>query len=311
MKEFVIGPNDADQRLDKFVLKATTGLPKSLLYKAIRTKKIKVNRKRCEAGQFLQEGDSVQMFLSPDFFGEREERFLTLAPTLSVVYEDENLLICDKPVGLSCHADEAQETGTLIDHIKAYLVQKGEYCPTAENSFAPALCNRIDRNTSGLVIAAKNALALRELNEMIRDRAVEKGYLALCHGKAPSREGIRLFLKKDGEKNRVSVSEVPREGYLTAVTDCKLLSYDRETDRSLVQIRLHTGRTHQIRATLAHLGHPLVGDTKYGKTRDKDFAFQALRSHRLQFHPRKDSPLSYLADKEILAPEDPKFTGNA
>ena len=163
MKEFIIGANDADQRLDKFVLKATTGLPKSLLYKAIRTKKIKVNRKRCEIGQILKEGDSVQMFLAPDFFGQREERFLTLTPNLSVVYEDEQLLICDKPVGLSCHADETQETGTLIDHIKAYLAQKGEYRPEEENSFAPALCNRIDRNTSGLVIAAKTAVALREM----------------------------------------------------------------------------------------------------------------------------------------------------
>ncbi len=307
MKEFVIGPNDADQRLDKFVLKATVGLPKSLLYKAVRTKKIKVNRKRCEAGQLLREGDSVQMFLAPDFFGEREERFLTLVPSLSVVYEDENLLICDKPVGLSCHADDTQETGTLIDHIKAYLVQKGEYRPKEENSFAPALCNRIDRNTSGLVIAAKNAVALRQLNEMIRERRVEKGYLALCHGKAPTREGIRLFLKKDGEKNRVSVSEVPREGYLTAVTDCKLCVYDAVRDRSLVEIRLHTGRTHQIRATLAHLGHPLVGDTKYGTVRDEVFSYQALRSHRLVFRPEEGSPLFYLDGKEILAPENPFF----
>lgn len=308
MKEFTIGINDADQRLDKFVLKATTGLPKSLLYKAIRTKKIKVNRKRCEVGQVLREGDTVQMFLSPDFFGEKEDRFLTLTPDLSVVYEDENLLICDKPIGLSCHADETQKTGTLIDHIKAYLVQKGEYRPAEENSFAPALCNRIDRNTSGLVIAAKNATALREVNEMIRLRQVEKGYLALCHGKAPDRDGICVYLKKDAEKNRVEVSAVPRAGFLTAVTDCRLLSYNKEADRSLVEIRLHTGRTHQIRATLAHLGHPLVGDTKYGTVRDTDFSYQALRSHRLVFHPEEKSPLFYLAEKEIFAPESALFS---
>jgi len=308
MKEFVIGPNDADQRLDKFVLKATVGLPKSLLYKAVRTKKIKVNRKRCEAGQFLKEGDVVQMFLSPDFFGEREDRFLTLKAKLSVVYEDGNLLICDKPVGLSCHSDETQETGTLIDHIKAYLAEKGEYCPAEEQSFAPALCNRIDRNTSGLVIGAKNAAALREINRMIRDRRVEKRYLALCHGKAPDRRGIRLFLKKDAEKNKVEVSEVPREGFLTAVTDCALISYDASTDRSLAEITLHTGRTHQIRATLAYLGHPLVGDTKYGKERDRTFAHQALRSHYLAFHPEEGSLLSYLEGKEITAPKDPLFS---
>ncbi len=308
MKEFIIGANDADQRLDKFVLKATVGLPKSLLYKAIRTKKIKVNRKRCEIGQILREGDSVQMFLAPDFFGQREERFLTLTPDLSVVYEDENLLICDKPIGLSCHADDTQETGTLIDHIKAYLAQKGEYRHQEENSFAPALCNRIDRNTSGLVIAAKNAAALREVNEMIRDRRVEKEYLALCHGKVPTRDGIRVYLKKDSEKNKVTVSSVPREGFLTAVTDCKLLSYEKKMDRSLVEIRLHTGRTHQIRATLAYLGHPLVGDTKYGTLRDKVFSYQALRSHKLRFHPKAEGALSYLEGVTVSAPQDPLFS---
>lgn len=307
MKEFRIGRNDADQRLDKFVLKVTVGLPKSLLYKAIRTKKIKVNRKRCEAGQFLCEGNTVQMFLPPDFFGEKEDRFTTLTPDLAVVYEDENLLICDKPVGLSCHADETQETGTLIDHIKAYLFQKGEFCPRGENSFAPALCNRIDRNTSGLVIAAKNAAALREVNTLIRQRRVEKEYLALCHGKVQSRTGITLYLKKDSENNRVQVSVTPKKGYLTAVTDCKCLSYDKDADRTLTEIRLHTGRTHQIRATMAHLGHPLVGDTKYGRERDDVFSYQALRSHKLCFSPPEDSMLFYLSGREILAPENPLF----
>ena len=160
MKLFTVGKNDAGQRVDKFVLKVTTGLPHSLLYKAIRTKKIKVNRKRCEAGQILAEGDSLQLFLAPEFFGETEEAWQKLTPRVNVVWEDENLLICFKETGLSCHSDETQKSGTLIDHIKAYLYKKGEFCPKEENSFAPALCNRIDRNTSGLVICAKNAAAL-------------------------------------------------------------------------------------------------------------------------------------------------------
>ncbi len=307
MKEFIIGPNDAGQRVDKFVLKATVGLPKSLLYKAIRLKKIKVNRKRCEISQKLLEGDVVQMFLSPDFFGEREDRFLTLTPDLTVVYEDENLIICDKPIGLSCHADEAQETGTLIDHIKAYLYQKGEFCPEKENSFAPALCNRIDRNTSGLVIAAKNAPALREANEMIRGHLVEKEYLAFCHGKLEKKGLVTLYLKKDSEKNRVFVSDAPKEGYLTAVTEIKEGVYDKKKDRTRLVIRLHTGRTHQIRATLAHLGHPLVGDQKYGTEKDGDFPYQALRSFRLRFLPEENGVLSALAGKVIEADFDPLF----
>ena len=308
MKEFIIETNDAGQRLDKFVLKVTTGLPKSLLYKAIRTKKIKVNRKRCEQNQVLQAGDSVQLFLSPDFFEEKELRFLSLTPNISPVYEDENLLICCKEVGVSCHADETQKTGTLIDHIKAYLVEKGEYCPHKENSFAPALCNRIDRNTSGLVIAAKNAVALREMNRLIKEHKIQKEYLAWCLG-AYEKEGlVTLYLKKDPNENKVFVSATPKKDHLTAKTEIFPLKYNKEKDRTLLRIRLHTGRTHQIRATLAFLGHPLVGDAKYGKDRkDPDFSYQALRSHYLSFFPEESSPLSYLAGRNVTAPKDPFF----
>lgn len=308
MKEFIATENDAGQRVDKFVEKVTTGLPRSLLYKAIRTKKIKVNRKRCENSQILKAGDSLQLFLSPDFFGEDEERFLTLEPRLCVVYEDENLLVCDKPEGMSCHSDETQKTGTLIDHIKAYLYRKGEFCPNEENSFAPALCNRIDRNTSGLCIAAKRATALREMNEMIREHLVVKEYLAWCHGRFPSEKKVTLYLKKDSEKNRVFVSDVPKKDHLTAVTKITPLFFDKALDRSLLAVRLYTGRTHQIRATLSHLGFPLVGDGKYGTDRhDPLFSHQALRAARLRFSPRDTSPLAYLADLTVTAPEDPRF----
>lgn len=306
MKEFLIGKNDCGQRLDKFVLKVTTGLPHSLLYKAIRTKKIKVNRKRAEIGQSLREGDVVQLFLAPDFFGEKEHRFLSVKTDPVVVYEDESLLIAAKPEGLSCHADETQETGTLIDQIKAYLARRGEYDPDSEASFAPALCNRIDRNTSGLVIAAKSAAALREINRLIRLRRLEKGYLALCHGVCTQKGLVTLYLKKDSEKNLVTVSDTPKKGYLTAVTE--LCPLGHKNGRTLLSIRLHTGRTHQIRATMAHLGHPLIGDTKYGKTRDEVFSHQALLSQTLAFHPEQDSPLFYLEGKEFRAPEDPRFS---
>lgn len=308
MKEFIATENDAGQRVDKFVEKVTVGLPRSLLYKAIRLKKIKVNRKRCEAGQILCEGDRLQLFLSPDFFGEAEERFLTLEPNLQIVYEDENLIICDKPEGLSCHSDETQKTGTLIDHIKAYLYRKGEFCPNLENSFTPALCNRIDRNTSGLCIAAKRATALREMNEMIRLHLVNKEYLAWCHGRFPGEKKLTLYLKKDSEKNKVFVSDTPKKDHLTAITEIFPLSFDKERNRTLCRVKLYTGRTHQIRATFAHLGFPLVGDSKYGTDRrDPDFSHQALRAASLSFSPQKDSPLNYLAEITVTGAEDKRF----
>lgn len=307
MKEFLIGPNDAGQRLDKFVEKTTSSLPKSFLYKAIRTKKIKVNRKRGEPGQYLNEGDTVQLFLAPEFFGEKESAFLHLTPKLRVAYEDEHVLVVCKEEGQSCHSDETQETGTLIDHIKAYLAKKGEYRPEEENSFAPALANRIDRNTSGLVIAAKDAASLRALNDMIRERRVEKIYLAWIHGAFETADTVTLYLKKEETEKRVAVSEKPLPGYLTAVTEYRPLR--RAGDRQLLEVRLHTGRTHQIRATMAHLGHPLVGDAKYGRDRhDPVFAHQALRAQTLIFHPTADSPLAYLAGKRVDAPEDVRFS---
>lgn len=309
MKIFTVNENDGGQRLDKFVLKVTVGLPKNLMYKFIRTKKIKVNRKRCEPNQVLSAGDVVHCFLPPDFFEDgEEERWRTLTPNLSVVYEDENVLICDKPVGMSCHSDEAQKTGTLIDHIKGYLFELGEFRPEEENSFAPALCNRIDRNTSGLVICAKNAVALREMNRIIKERLLEKHYLAWVHGKFSENRTVTVYLKKDETQNRVFLSPTPRDGYLSAVTELFSGTYDERRDRTLLPILLHTGRTHQIRATLSHLGHPLVGDSKYGTDRsDPEFSHQALRAHRIVFHPEDDSPLAYLKGLCVTAPETDLF----
>ena len=314
MREFVINQNDKGQRLDKFIQKTVKGIPTSLMYKSIRTKKIKVNRKRAELGQILSLGDTVQMFLSEDLFSDKiySCEFSSVKPSLNIVYEDENLLICDKPAGILVHSGDgdgkvsgdgkASERGTLIYHIQAYLYQKGEYNPDQENSFAPALCNRIDRNTGGMVISAKNAQALRDMNERIKNNQISKFYLCAVHGK-PSKKSDTLsdFLIKDSKTNTVRVLKNEIKGAKEIITKYNLLSYNNESNLSLLEIELITGRTHQIRAHMASIGNPLLGDGKYGKEdRVKGVAYkhQALYSYKLLFKEADDS-LSYLNGKQL------------
>ena len=285
MKEFLIKRNDAGQRLDKFIEKTTVNMPKSLIYKAIRTKKIKVNRKRAEANQMLCEGDIVLMFISPDFFvpENTDEYFMQLTPKIDIVYEDENILLVNKKVGMSCIPDEREENDTLINHIKAYLYQKGEYKPEEESSFAPSLCNRIDRNTCGIVIAAKNAETLRDLNHKIKHRLIDKKYLCIVHGIPTKKEDtLTGYLIKDSKTNMVKVfDKEPKYGDAKSIkTKYKVL--ESKNGLSLLDVELLTGRTHQIRAHMAHIGHPLLGDGKYGINRDdkkQGYKYQALCSY--------------------------------
>ena len=307
MKEYIINGNDAGQRLDKFISKTLKTLSQSLLYKAIRTKKIKVNRKRAEPGTVLQAGDSVLCFLSPEFFDEKYENdpFLTLTPDLCIVYEDGNVIVCDKRPGLLCHPDDHGEQITLIEHIKAYLYRKGEYDPENENSFVPSLCNRIDRNTGGLVIAAKNAAALRDMNEMIRQKTVSKFYLCAVHGiPQPPEATLTAYLYKDTKNNTVTVYDKPKQGRVKIVTGYKVLK--KKNGNSLLEVRLFTGKTHQIRSHLSYMGHPLLGDGKYGVNRDDKklgYKYQALYSYKLCFD-RGLGDLSYLTGKTLSVDED-------
>jgi 23S rRNA pseudouridine955/2504/2580 synthase len=257
----------------------------SLLYKSIRLKKIKVNRKRAENNTILCEGDTIQCFLSEEFFEKKvsESSFESISVMLDIIYEDENIMLLNKRPGVSVHEDEDSKVNTLIAHVQAYLYQKGEYKPEDEQSFAPALCNRIDRNTGGIVIAAKNAEALRVMNEKIRDREIDKLYLAAVHGIPEKKEAtLTGYLLKDEKLNKVKVYEknAPR-GAKNIITKYKVIA--TRDQNSLVEVELLTGRTHQIRAHMAYIGHALLGDFLYGE-KSEDGYF--LRCSELRFtHP--------------------------
>jgi len=313
MKEFVIGQNDAGQRLDRFLAKSVPLLPASLAQKYIRIKRIKLNGGRAERDSRLQKGDVLQLYINDEFFeAPREDNgFLTVAvPKLHIVYEDQNILLVDKRPGLAVHPHDGAEYGrTLIDHIQAYLYQKREWRPREEHSFTPALCNRIDRNTGGIVIAAKTAEALRVMNQKIKDRELDKRYLAIVEGVPKVKAGsLKGYLFKDAKKNRVFVTDTPQTGAKSCQTDYKVLA--TEKGLSLVECKLITGRTHQIRAQFAHAGHPLLGDGKYGKL-NKNYGrnYQALYSYKLTFTFTTDGEgLSYLNGKTFQV-EQVDFVG--
>ncbi len=307
MKSFTAAQNDAGQRIDKFLEKAVPALPKSLMYKYIRLKRIKVNKKRCTISQLLNKGDTIELYINDEFFPITDSgpQFLLAPNTVDVVFEDQNILIVNKKSGLVVHEDESQTPDTLINRVLHYLYDKGEYDPESELSFTPALCNRLDRNTSGIVICAKNAEALRVLNQKIKDRELSKFYLCITCKIPKETEAVKTaYLTKDEKAKTVSVSDRKTPQSKTAVTKYKVLKTSGSL--ALCEVELITGRTHQIRAHMAYLGAPVLGDGKYGSHEINNryrVKAQALHAYKLRFGFKTDGGiLSYLDGREFQTP---------
>lgn len=306
MRTITIGKNDSNQRLDKFLSKRFKTMPKSLMHKYIRTKYIKLNSKKTTPEVFLNEGDVLTLYIKDEFFESSKPTydFIKAGKTLDLIYEDENLLLINKEKGVIVHQDKGYDADCIVNRVKRYLYEKGEYNPESDKAFSPALVNRIDRNTSGIIIGAKNAETLRILNEKLRNREIKKYYLCIVKGKPKKDElTLRDYLYKNEKTNTVTVSRKKTDTNKEIITKYKVLSYDKEKDLSLCEVELLTGRTHQIRAHMAYIGHPLLGDEKYGdKALNKKFKqkHQLLCSYKLKFDFLSNTELlDYLNQREF------------
>lgn len=312
MREFTVNGNDANQRLDKFLMKLMPSVSKNMLYKSLRKNCVRLNGKHIKDGAVkLSCGDILSLYFDDAFFEKPKYSadFIDIAPNLNIVYEDENILLVNKPQGVLVHEDDRQNPDNLLAHIKSYLYRKGEYVPDRENTFSPALANRIDRGTGGIVIAAKNAEALRILNEKIKKREVKKFYLCLACGHFDKKEQeICGYIVRDEKSRKTTFSATPLPNSKATVTAYRVL--EEFPEYSLLEIELKTGRTHQIRAVLAHLGHSLLGDRKYGNEKSSEkfgYRFPALFAYKLVFEFAEDSGILKYLDGKVFEIKDVKF----
>ncbi|NLK36789.1 MAG: RluA family pseudouridine synthase [Epulopiscium sp.] len=308
MKEIKITQNEANQRLDKFLLKYMNKASKGFVYKMLRKKRIKLNQARAEGSEMLKNGDSIQLYLAEETMTSfmEEKAVLPAKRHFGIVYEDDAVLFVSKPAGLLTHPENAEEKNTLIDQILFYLYEKGQYLPSKESSFTPAVCNRLDRNTSGLIAAGKTLEAVQCINQALAERKLKKYYLTIISGKITEAGKIHNYLLKDNFENKIQVFSAKEEESKEAVTIYRpLISTDAFT---LLEIELITGKTHQIRAHMQSIGHPIIGDRKYGDKAINEFfrkqyglSHQFLHSARMLW--QKDGcALSYLSQEMLYAP---------
>lgn len=332
MREIKITANDAGRRLDRFLRKYLRNASLGEIYKIIR-KDVKVNGKRRDEAYMLQEDEVLTLYLSDEvlkkFIGDQSRtRARSKAKRqFGIVYEDADILIADKPFGLLTHGDINEKKNHLANQVKDYLIEKGEYDPRNERVFSPAPANRIDRNTTGLVLFGKTAAALKGLNRIIREDLVSKYYMTIVSGRLESERVLEGTLVKDPRSNKVTIDPRGAENELyikTIVRPKEHLSisdgHDRSFDATLVEVELVTGRSHQIRAHLASIGHPIIGDSKYAVRssrelnqlllRKYDLSTQLLHAYRLEFASDLSSipELEYLAGHSYTAKLPDRFT---
>lgn len=307
MKEFVISAADNGKKLDKWLIREMPAVGIGQRQKLYRQKCFKLNGKHVKGDALLAKGDLLQVY-APDACFERprrEDSFLSrIRPDLHLLYEDSHILVADKRPGLTAHPDAHEKVNTLLTHAQAYLYQKGEYDP--QTDFAPALCNRIDRFTGGIVLIARSEEAMHILNQKIRDREIEKYYYCIALGDLRKPEGmLDSYIVKTPNARRVSVSQRPVDGGQRAQTRYRVLA--RQNGLSLLECELLTGRTHQIRAQLASIGHPLLGDSQYGDhvcNEKYHRSYQALYAYKLRFAFTSDAAaLEHLRGMELSVPQ--------
>jgi len=294
MKQIIITKNEEGQRLDRFLKKYLNKANQSFIYKMIRKKNIKLNNTKAEPEEVLKIDDLVQLFLSDETIDKfREKKMLNQADIhFETIYEDDNILIVNKPIGLSSQPDETS-TKNLVDEIKVYLDGKEE---NISFTFKPAVCNRLDKNTSGLVIAAKNYDTLKQTNKAIRERSIKKFYMAKVHGVINENLELKDYLIKDEYKNMVKIVKENQENAKSIITYAHPIK--TEGNFTWVEVEIETGRAHQIRAHLSSIGHPVAGDKKYGKKDNEKH--QVLHAYKLVLGGYEEE-LSYLNGKEIVS----------
>ena len=307
MKQIAITEQEQNQRLDKFLLKYFNKAPKSFIYKMLRKKRIKYNGKKGEGNEILKKGDCLQLYLLEETIESfmEQKAVYRVQRQFHIVYEDDDLLVVNKPAGLIVHPQKSDDKNTLIDQILYYLYEKGEYIPAKNSTFTPAICNRLDRNTSGIVIAGKNLKAVQAVNDAIAQRKVNKYYIALVKGNITKSDEVVSYLKKEEQKNQVILYDSDREYSKKIITKYKPIA--NTENMTLLEIDLQTGRSHQIRAQMQKIGHCIAGDRKYGEQqwnmqfRKFGLTNQFLHAYRVVWQ-QKEGALAHLAGKEWIAP---------